>query len=270
MRLPSAGFATNSTKSSAREIEEGFTSFQLSESLLTLYGFIWDDFFNFYLEAIKPTYGQPIDRQTYEATVDIFSDLMIVLHPAALCDRRNRLAARQKEERTASSSPWPKSGAWDADLINRVETAKDIIGKIRDIRNQNQIKPREELKVLVQDGDSARALFGSRASAELCKMAVLSELSFTNAEVTNAKSFIAGTEQYYVELNQEIDVAAERAKIEKELEYHRGFVKSVDVKLSNERFVSGAPAQVVENERKKRDDGLARIKILEEALAKLG
>ena len=255
------------------EIEENFNNFRLSEALLTLYGFIWDDFFNFYLEAVKPTFGQPIDRKTYDATVDVFSDLMIVLHPFMpfVTEEIWHQLRDRKEQGDCIVQRWPASRAWDADLINTVETAKDVIGKIRDVRNQNQIKPREELKVLVQDGDSARKLFATQGLRELVvKMAVLSELSFTNAEVTNAKSFIAGTEKYYVELNQEIDAEAEREKIESELEYQRGFVRSVEAKLSNERFVSGAPAQVVENERKKLADGLARIQILEESLAKLG
>jgi valyl-tRNA synthetase len=101
------------------------------------------------------------------------------------------------------------------------------------------------------------------------KLAVLSELEFTESEPDNAKSFVAGTEKYYVLLNQEIDIKAEREKITKELEHQRGFVRSVEAKLSNERFVSGAPAQVVENEKKKLADGLARIQILEESLSSL-
>ncbi|HNE28347.1 MAG TPA: class I tRNA ligase family protein, partial [Saprospiraceae bacterium] len=257
----------------ANEIEENFNNFRLSEALLTLYGFIWDDFFNFYLEAVKPTFGQPIDRKTYEATVDVFSDLMIVLHPFMpfVTEEIWHQLRDRSQQGDCIVQRWPSAKAWDADLVNVMETAKDVIGKIRDVRNQNQIKPREELKVLVQDSESARKLYARDGLRELVvKMAVLSELTFTNTEAANAKSFIAGTEKYYVELNQEIDAEAEREKIEKELEYQRGFVRSIEAKLSNERFVSGAPAQVVENERKKLADGLARIQILEESLTKLG
>jgi valyl-tRNA synthetase len=103
----------------------------------------------------------------------------------------------------------------------------------------------------------------------IVKLAVLSDLAFTETEVPNSKSFVAGTEKYYVELRQEIDVEAERTKNQKELEYYRGFVRSIEGKLSNERFVAGAPAQVVENERKKLADGQARIQILEEMLRRL-
>ncbi|MCC7506941.1 MAG: class I tRNA ligase family protein, partial [Saprospiraceae bacterium] len=254
------------------EIEENFKNFRLSEALLGLYGFIWDDFFNFYLEVIKPTFGQPIDRPTYEATLDIFSDLMIVLHP--FMPFVTEEIWHQLRERAPGDDcmiqRWPASQSWDADLVKSMAAAQDVIGKIRDVRNQNQIKPKEELKVLVQDSESARKLFARDGLRELVvKMAFLSELTFTNADVTNAKSFVSGTEKYFVELNQEIDAEAEREKIEKELEYQRGFVKSVEAKLSNERFVSGAPTQVVDNERRKLADGLARIQILEESLARL-
>ena len=146
-----------------------------------------------------------------------------------------------------------------------------IAGKIRDLRNQNQIKPRDPLAVFVQTSPSAQALFVQAGLREMVmKLAVLSEFAETSEEPANAKSFVSGTEKYFVPIDKEIDVAAECAKIKQELEHQRGFVRSVEAKLSNERFVGSAPAQVVENERKKMADGMARIAILEESAAKLG
>ena len=166
---------------------------------------------------------------------------------------------------------YPEESASDETLIRQVETAKDVISKVRDLRNQNQIKPKQELKMSVQNSDSAAALFAGAGLREMIvKLAVLSALEPTGAEPANCKSFVSGTEKYFVEFEQEIDVAAECARVKQELEYQRGFLKSVDAKLANERFVSGAPAEVVEGERKKRADALARIEMLEESQAKLG
>jgi valyl-tRNA synthetase len=165
---------------------------------------------------------------------------------------------------------YPKAGVVDADLIRQVETAKDVITKIREVRSQNQIKPKEELEVRVQDSEAIRGLFALEGLKEMLeKMAFLSSLETTGGEVANSKTFISGTDKYYVVLNQEIDVAAEIKKAQEELSYQQGFLRSVEAKLSNERFVSGAPAAVVDAERKKLADAQARIRILEDTLSQL-
>ena len=156
-------------------------------------------------------------------------------------------------------------------MIKDFEVIKDIISKVRDIRQKNNLKKSEPLKVFVQSSESATAFFELFGAKELVqKMAVLSSLEMVEQEPANAVSFIAGTEKYYVELNLEIDESAERERILKELDYNKGFLNSVEKKLSNERFVSNAPAAVVEKERKKQADAKAKIAILEESLAKLG
>lgn len=254
------------------DVESNFQQFRLSEALLGLYGFIWDDFCSWYLEMIKPGFEQPIDKETYEATLDIFSDMMVALHPFMpfITEELWHQLRERQEGDDCMKQAYPKAEKFDNALIQKVETAKDIISKIRDIRNQNQVKPRDPLAAFAASSDSAKALFVQTGLQEMVeKLAVLSELTLTENEPANAKSFISGTEKYYVVLNQTIDTEAERQKLTAELEHQKGFVKSVEAKLSNERFVSGAPAQVVENERKKLADGLARIAILEESLAKL-
>ncbi|MFN0016047.1 MAG: valine--tRNA ligase, partial [Saprospiraceae bacterium] len=251
------------------EVETHFEAFRLSEALLALYGFIWDDFCSWYLEMIKPGFEKPIDRTTYEATLDLYTDLMVALHPfmpfiteEIWHQLRDRAAGQD-----CMQQPYPKAGAADEALIRQVESAKDVITKVRELRNQNQIKPREALSASVQNSDSARALFAREGLLEMVvKLAVLSNLDLSDAEPANSKSFISGTEKYYIEVSQTIDIEAEQAKIQQELEYQRGFLKSIEAKLSNERFVAGAPAAVVENERKKLADVLARIGILEESL----
>jgi valyl-tRNA synthetase len=241
--------------------------------MMSLYGFIWDDFCSWYLEMIKPAYERPIDRQTYEATLDLYGDLMIALHP--FLPFITEEIWHQLRERAPGDDcmmqAYPKGGQPDENLIYQVETAKEVIAKVRELRNQHQIKPREPLNVQVQNSASARSLYELKGLLPLIqKLAVLSDFSFTETEAPNSKSFIVGTEQYFVELNLEIDVVAERKKIEEELVYQAGFVKSIEGKLSNERFVAGAPQAVVDNERKKLADGLARIQILKEQLEKLG
>jgi valyl-tRNA synthetase len=158
----------------------------------------------------------------------------------------------------------------DAALIQQVEGLKDVIAKIREIRNQKQIKPKEPLAVFIQESTTSKALFSLAGTREMVeKLAVLSELTFVTEEPANAQSFISGTDKYFVELNLVIDVEAERTKMTEELAYQRGFVRSIEGKLSNERFVAGAPAQVVDSERKKLADGMSRIAMLEESLSKL-
>ena len=254
------------------EGESDFKQFRLSEALLSLYSFIWDDFCSWFLEMIKPGYEQPIDRATYEATLDIFSQMMVALHPFMPFITEeiwHQLRSRPDGDDCCIQS-YPKASAADQALIVQVETAKDVIGKIREIRNQNQIKPRDPLVVIGQSGPVSEALFARSGLPEMViKLANLSELTFSETEPDNAKSFISGTEKYYVVLSQEIDVEAEIQKTTTELAYQQGFAQSVLVKLSNERFVNGAPPQVIENERKKLADAQTRIAILEESLANL-
>lgn len=254
------------------QAEADMEQFRLSEALLGLYTFIWDDFCAWYLEMIKPGYEQPIDRTTYEATLDLYSQIMVALHPFmpfVTEEIWHQLRSRADGDDVCVQK-YPKAGKFDNTLISRVESAKSIITGIRDIRNQNQVKPRDPLAITVQDSETARDLFGQEGLREmLMKMAVLESLTLSSDEPANAKSFISGTDKFYVALNKSIDVEAERKKLTEELEYQRGFIRSIEGKLSNERFVSSAPAAVVENERKKLADGQARVQILEESLGKM-
>jgi valyl-tRNA synthetase len=251
------------------EVEGHFKTFRLSDALQTLYSFIWDDFCAWYLEMIKPTYEKPIDEKTLKATLNIFEKLMIALHPFMpfVTEEIWHVLKERKEGDDCMIQMYPKKGKSDKALLAKVETAKEVITKIREIRQSNQIKPREELNVIIQKSDSANLLFDQAGLKEmLMKMANLSQLDISTDEPSNSKSFVVGTEKYFVELVQEIDVEAEREKVTKELEHQRGFVKSVQSKLSNERFVGSAPAAVVDAERKKLADGLARIALLEKML----
>ena len=254
------------------EVESNFKSFRLSEALMSLYGLIWDDFCSWYLEMIKPGYEQPIDRATLEATNKLYADLMVAMHPFMpfITEEIWHQLETRAEGDDCMRQPYPTPGAVDTNFVRSVETAKQVIAGIREVRNQNQIKPREELAVFVQSSASAQSLYALPGLSDMVvKLAVLSDLTISDTEPASNKSFISGTEKYFVEFEQEMDVEAEIEKLMKELEYQKGFLRGVDTKLSNERFVAGAPAQVLENERKKQADTMARIGIIEESLRKL-
>ncbi|MBK8557897.1 MAG: valine--tRNA ligase [Lewinellaceae bacterium] len=255
------------------DVEANFKQFRLSDALLGLYGFIWDDFCSWYLEMIKPGYEKPIDKATYEATIDLFSDLMVTLHPFMpfITEEIWHQLRERADGDDCMMQRYPAAGVADTVFIANVEVAKEVIGKVREVRNQNQIKPKEPLRLGVLDGKGAQKLMAEPGLPDMItKLAFLSAFEVTNAELPNSKSFIAGADQFYVEFHQEIDVAAEMAKLQDDLKYQQGFLKSIEAKLSNERFVNNAPTAVVDAERKKMADAQSRIKMIEETLAKLG
>ncbi|MEM1120388.1 MAG: valine--tRNA ligase [Bacteroidota bacterium] len=255
-----------------KEVDSNFTEYRLSEITMDLYNFIWNDFFSGYLEFIKPPYGSPIDRKTYDQAIGFFSQMMTVLHPImpfVTEEIWHQLKDRANGE-DCIMSQYPKAGAIDAPFLKDFEAIQGTITQIRKIRQKNNLKSYEPLKAFIQNSESAKAFFGIAGVKELLqKMASLERIDFTDTEPANTVCFASGTERFFLELNLTIDVAAEKARIGKELDYMQGFLKSVEKKLGNERFVNNAPAKVVENERNKQADAVAKIAILEESLAKL-
>ncbi|MBI1227664.1 MAG: valine--tRNA ligase [Bacteroidetes bacterium] len=260
------------------EVEANFTTYRLGDVLMGLYQTIWDDFCSWYLEIIKPTFNadgssEPIDHQTYEATINIFEKMMAALHPFMpfVTEEIWHQLRERREGNDCVVAAYPTAGRVDKAMIQKVDKAKDLITKIRESRSSKGISPKESLRLFVQNTSSAKAMFELNGLAGLVKkMANLSELSFTDEEPAGTVSLLSGTEKYFLEMNITIDVAAERERMTKELDYYRGFVASVEKKLSNEKFVNGAPAQVIEGERKKLADGQEKMRILEEGLVKLG
>jgi valyl-tRNA synthetase len=263
------------------EVNSDFTQYRLSEGLMKLYNFIWDDFCSWYLEMIKPEYQQPIDKATLQATTNIFQKLMVMLHPfmpfvtEEIYNQLNQLEAEKLGRRGATkdccAENYPKAKKVDETLVKNVEMAKDVITKIRDIRNAKGLKMKDLLMVKVVNTEGVEKLLAEQGLLEMIiKMANLESLETTSEEVKNAASFISGTDKFYVVLNQEINVEEERENITKKLIYEQGFLKSVDAKLSNERFVANAKPEIVAIEQQKRADALVRIRILEESLAGLG
>ncbi|MFZ4542713.1 MAG: valine--tRNA ligase [Saprospiraceae bacterium] len=254
------------------QFDEDFKNFKLSECLMNLYKLIWDDFCSWYLEMIKPAYQKPIDKKTLESAIAIFERLLTVLHPFMpfITEEIWHQLRDRKEGNDICLERFPVALGFDEAFLGKIEGAKEVITKIRESRNSNGIKMAEKLNVVIQEDANTVAMYALEGLKEMVvKLANLQDFQF-GVEPENAVSFISGAEKYYVEMEQKIDVEAEIKKIKEELIYQQGFMKSVDAKLSNERFVNGAPAQVLENERKKKADAESRIKILEESLQKLG
>lgn len=254
-------------------VEKSFESLRLSEAVKTLYNFIWGDFCSWYLEMIKPAYQQPIDKVTLDTTVDFFEKIMTLLHPF-MPFVTEEIWAHLRENRAEGDdctvSTWPTVGAFDQAFLYKTSILKELVSSVRNARKKGQLKDKELLELLVKDTEAAHSFLAEDGLKETIeKIAFLKSFDYTTEDKHEGAAFIAGTEQYYLLFEQKIDVEAERKKLEAELKQKQGFVTGIEKKLSNERFVNGAPAQVIEKERKKLADGKAKIQLLIDSLDKL-
>jgi valyl-tRNA synthetase len=252
-------------------INADIENFRLSEALVTLYSFIWDDFCAWYLEMVKPDFGAPLDAYTHRHTLHFFTKLMTTLHPfMPFVTEEIWHQLQPNTDKDCMMSTWHVPTSFDLAYIEKIDWAKDVIAKIRDIRNRNGISPKEVLPLFVEPSPRSQDwLTLEGLQAMLIKMANLSAITLQNTNQPNATTFMAFTEKCSTIVNKTLDKDEMRQTLTKELEQARSFVASVQAKLNNERFVSGAPAETVERERKKLADGNARIKALEESIAQL-
>ncbi len=249
-----------------QEIEHDFDEFRLSEALMKSYKLVWDDFCSWYLEMIKPAYGTPIDRETYEATLDIFDRLMRILHPFmpfVTEEIWHTLRDRQENE-SIMSQHMPHSVLFDQQLLDDFQQASEIIGGVRNMRNSKGLSPKEALELYVK-GNCPEAFHGI-----IIKLANVSKIEMVEEKVDGALSFMVGTTECFVPISLNIDKEAEIKKLQEELQYTEGFLNSVMKKLSNEKFVNGAPEKVVAVERQKKADAESKIEALKAQIAALG
>ena len=249
------------------EIEDNFNSYRISEALMVAYKLFWDDFSGWYLEIVKPAYGCPADKTTIEQTKRFFEELMLVLHPFmpfVTEEIWQDLATRAQGE-SIMVSPMPKAEAVDEALLSRFALLQEAVSAIRNIRKQKNIPQKEaiELKVVLDEN------YPKEFEAVLVKMGNLSAVTPVTEKNPTDAGFIVKTTQYFIPMGDNVNIEEEIAKLEKDLSYYEGFLTSVMKKLSNERFVSSAPAQVVANERAKQADAEAKIAALKEQLAAL-
>jgi valyl-tRNA synthetase len=250
------------------EINEHFEKFRMSDALMATYKLVWDDFCSWYLEMIKPAYQHPIDQATYDRTIQIFEKILKILHPF-MPFITEELWHQIKERSVAESlilASWPEVGPFESKIIDEAAQVFEVVSQVRNLRASKGMSPKEALDLSINTKNPE--VYAGFESV-LTKLANLSSLSFAE-KVDNAMSFVVKADECFVPMGDSINVEEEKANLKKEIEYAQGFLTSVMKKLSNERFVAGAPAQVIEMERKKQADAEAKIKALEESLAKLG
>ena len=250
------------------QIEDHFAKYRISDALMATYKLIWDEYSSWLLELVKPAYQQPIDQLTYNAIVEILEDNLKLLHPFMpfLTEEVWQHIKERSSEEALIVSSWPKLGDFDQELIDSFENATAIISGIRTIRKEKNIPNKEALELYVLDTDAG---YDSRWDAVLLKMGHLSLLEKTSEPLEASLSFRVNSTEFFIPMGAAIDIEAELDKIKKELEYIQGFLNSVRKKLSNERFVQNAPSQVIDIERKKEADALAKIETLQQSLLHL-
>jgi len=248
-------------------IEAQFEQYRLSDALTAIYKLVWDDFSSWYLELVKPEFGQPIDKKTLEATIGFFEDNIKILHPFMpfITEDIWQYFKERNVDEALIISEYPKMKSFDEDILGEFEIVKEIISAIRNLRKQKNISFKESLSLSIIKKESINQEF----YALIKKMCNLSEVIEIDTKIENALTFRVGSNEFFIPFAEEIDVVAETAKLEEELAYHKGFLASVQKKLSNERFVNNAPEQVIGNEKKKEADALAKIAMVEKSLASL-
>jgi len=235
--------------------------------LMTTYKLIWDDFCSWLLEAVKPDYQQPIDKRSLETTIRFLEDNLKILHPFMpfLTEEIWQQMSPRKTEEALIVADWPEAKTFDSQFLHHFELVKEVVGNIRNIRKEKEISFKDPIKLKVINREQLPDDFGE----VILKMGHVSDLEEVKNPQENTLSFRIKSNEYFMPMEGHIDVDAEREKLQKELSYNQGFLKSVEKKLNNTRFVENAPEQVVAKERRKQADALAKIEAVKEQLKNL-
>jgi len=249
------------------EIEDHFSKYRLSDALMTTYKLIWDDFCSWLLEMIKPGYQQPIDKVTFDAVIEMFENNLKVLHPFMpfLTEELWHQIADRSEAEALIVSIYPESKTVDQAILNDFEIAAEVVSGIRTIRKDKSIPFKDTIEFSVLNNERT----ATRFDTVIKKLGNISGLNYVTEKVDGALSFRVKSNEYFIPMAGAIDVEAEVKKLTEELNYTEGFLKSVQKKLSNERFVNNAPEAVITSERKKEADALAKIETINVSLASL-
>jgi len=260
---------TNRFNEALALVEDHFSKFRISDALMAAYKLVWDEFCSWYLEMIKPEFGQPLDQKTFDQTIAFFEDLMKMLHPFMPFITEeiwHRLGDRKEREDIIVAS-YPTSAPFDAELLKRFDYEREVIIAIRSERQARNIPPKEKIHLYIKKNHGQ--VPNTHFDPVVMKLCNITHLDYLEEKVENAAQFIVGATEYYIPLGESVDLEAEVEKLEKELEYTRGFLNAVLKKLQNERFVANAPEKVIEMERKKQSDAEKRIQVLEGQIAAL-
>lgn len=249
------------------ETEDDFSKYRISDALMKIYKLVWDDFCSWLLEMIKPAFGSPIDTKTYNEVIRLFEECLKLLHPFmpfVTEEIWQQISSRTPQEALIIAN-YPKEKPFDEGILDEFEFIKEVISGIRTIRKEKNIPFKEEISLSVIDNEHLATKWNSIIE----KLGNVSAISYVEKATEGAISFRVKANEYFIPILDKINVEEEIKKLETELHYAEGFLKSVQAKLSNEKFVNSAPAQVVENERKKESDTLAKIETLTQSLNKL-
>lgn len=257
----------NKFQKTLSEIEDHYGKYRISDALMATYKLVWDDFCSWFLEMVKPAFGKPIAEATYREVISLLEDNLKILHPFVPFVSEEiwqHIAPREVSEALIISK-WPASTTVDEKIISNFEFASEVISKIRTIRKEKNISFKDAIQLSVINSEKYSGEFDSI----ILKMGNISQLDYIGSKLEGALSFRVKSNEYFIPIAGAIDVEEERAKLEEELKYTQGFLKSVQGKLRNERFVNGAPAQVVDMEKQKEADALAKIETLHASLRNL-
>jgi valyl-tRNA synthetase len=252
------------------QLDDHYSKFRMSDALITAYKLTWDEFSSWYLEMIKPEYLQPIDAETYENTIGFFETLMKILHPFMpfITEEIWHQLGNRGEGEDIIVAEYPKAGSFKPELLKHFDLEREVIIAIRNERTNKNISPREKINFFVKKnhGQQPNTYF----DPVVIKMGNLASLDYTEEKIEGAASFIVGSTEFFIPLQAEsIDIEAEIARLEKDLEYARGFLATVMVKLNNEKFVGSAPTKVVEMEKQKQADAESKIRVIETQIESL-
>lgn len=250
-----------------KEIDENFEKYRISDALMAIYKLVWDDFCSWFLEMIKPAYQQPIDEVTFAKAIEMLENNLKLLHPFMpfLTEEIWQNIAERTPEQALIIASYPTKTSYNEKLLSDFDFITEVISGIRTIRKDKNIPFKDSIELKVVNNENASEYFNSI----ITKLCNVSQLEYIAQKIDNALSYRVKSNEYYIPISGNIDVTAEIAKLTEELNYLKGFLKSVQNKLSNEKFVNGAPVQVIENERKKETDALSKIAILEQSLNSL-
>jgi len=249
-------------------LEELYKEFKLSEILKTIYSLIWDDFCSWYLEWIKPGFDQNIDINVYNKTVGFFEDLMQLLHPFMpfVTEEVYHLLRERKDGDDLTVKSLTEPSGYDSQILAEGKLLKELISGIRDVRNKNQLKPKDGIKVNVQTVNNS---VYQRIHTILQKQVNADAINYVDSPIPNALNVVIGKDKLYIETPNATDFTNQREQLQRDLVYMQGFLISVEKKLSNERFIQNAKAEVIEGERRKKIDAEEKIKAIKEQLQTL-
>ena len=252
----------NKLQKTLEEIDLMYDQYRISEALMATYKLVWDDFCSWYLEIVKPGYKQPIDQNTLSQTKAFFDTILKMLHPFMPFVSEELWHLISKKDMDLVVSDWPEFRGYDDKELKDFELSMEVISNVRNVRKEQNIASKVKLELFYANDFNRNESHDS----VIQKMANLSLFESTEKKINNSNGFIVSGVEFFVPFGDSIDVEAERQKIEQELDYSRGFLTSVQKKLSNERFVNSAPKNIVDMERKKESDALTKIALLEEKL----